>query len=144
MIHFYSIVTQYLLRFVPTKPITFSTGDIVEVQVSFALLPLREKKYKLALILRSLTLFDSSYTQVRIISVRKCMFGDIESTTQRANADHFSQASALKKTITLKRRVGYTDEEIGTTRAKLARMEIDSEEAEVSSQTIVSSSQNLD
>jgi hypothetical protein len=72
------------------------------------------------------------------------MFGDIESTTQRANADHFSQGSALKKPIALKRRVGYTDEEIGTTRAKLARMEIDSEEAEVSSQTIVSSSQNLD
>ena len=72
------------------------------------------------------------------------MFGDIESTTQRANADHFSQGLALKKPIALKRRVGYTDEEIGTTRAKLARMEIDSKEAEVSSQTIVSSSQNLD
>jgi len=80
----------------------FSTGDIVEVQVSFALLPLQEKKYKLSLILRSLTLFDSSYTQVGIISIRKCMLGDIESTTQRTNADHFSHALALKKMIALK------------------------------------------
>ena len=93
----------------------FSTGDIVEVQVSFVLLPLREKKYKLSLILRSLTLFDSSYTQVCIISICKCMFGNIESTTQHANADHFSQALALKKRIALKQRVGYTDEEIGMT-----------------------------
>ena len=54
-----------LCRFTRTKPISFRTGDIVEVQVSFALLPLREKKFKLSLILRSLTLFDARYRQVR-------------------------------------------------------------------------------
>jgi hypothetical protein len=129
-------------RFIPTKPITFSTGDIVEVQVSFALLPLREKKYKLSLILRSLTLFDASYTQVHSISFWEC--NHINPNPQRAHADHFVQVSAPKKTTTLKRRVGYMEEEIGTTRAKLGRMEIDREEAEVSSQTLVTSSQNLD
>jgi hypothetical protein len=35
-------------------------------------------------------------------------------------------------------------EEIGTTQAKLRRMEINSEEAEVSAQTIVPSSPSLD
>jgi hypothetical protein len=35
------------------------------------------------------------------------------------------------------------EEEVGTAWAKLGRMEIDSEEEEVSSQTMVSSSQNL-
>lgn len=43
---------------------------------------------------------------------------------------HFLQTSALKKTVTLKRRVGYLDEEIGTTRAKLARMQMDVDESE--------------
>jgi len=43
---------------------------------------------------------------------------------------HFLQTSALKKTVTLKRRVGYLDEEIGTTRAKLARMRMDVDESE--------------
>jgi hypothetical protein len=132
-----------LCRFIPTKPITFSTGDIVEVQVSFALLPLREKKYKLSLILRSLTLFDATYTQVYFMSVLG-MYAYIDPNFQRANTDHFLQVSGPKKTITLKRRVGYLEEEIGTTRAKLGRMEIDREEAEVSSQALVNSSQNLD
>lgn len=50
-------------RFVKTKPINFRPGDIVEVQVSFALLPLREKKYKLSLILRSLTILDATFSQ---------------------------------------------------------------------------------
>ena len=36
------------------------------------------------------------------------------------------------------------EEQIGTMRAKLGRIEIDHEEAEVSSQTLVASSQNLD
>jgi hypothetical protein len=36
------------------------------------------------------------------------------------------------------------EEQIGTTRAKLGRMEIDREEVEVSLQTLVTSSQNLD
>jgi hypothetical protein len=72
------------------------------------------------------------------------MYSHIDPKLQRANADHFLQVSAPKKAITLKRRVGYMEEQIGTTRAKLGRMEIDREEAEVSSQTLVTSSQNLD
>ncbi|KIM35729.1 hypothetical protein M413DRAFT_32286 [Hebeloma cylindrosporum] len=105
-------------RFIPTKPITFRQGDIVEVQVTFALLPLRDNKYKLSLILRSVSLLEAKYSQ-------------------RAIMKHILQASAPKKVITLKRKVGYTDEEIGTTRARLARMEVtDREEAEVSSQAI--------
>lgn len=111
--------------------------------MSFALLPLREKKFKLSLILRSLTLFDATYTQVYVMFVLG-MYAYIDPNFQRANTDHFLQVSAPKKTITLKRRVGYLEEEIGTTRAKLGRMEIDREEAEVSSQALVNSSQNLD
>ena len=53
----------YLGRFISTKPITFRHGDIVEVQVSFAMLPLREKKFKLSLILRSISLLDATYSQ---------------------------------------------------------------------------------
>ena len=39
-------------------------GDIVEVQISFAVLPLREGKMKTSMILRSITLLDGTQTQV--------------------------------------------------------------------------------
>ena len=64
--------------------------------------------------------------------------------SQRAVADPFLHTSAPKKLITLKRRVGYMEQEIGMTRGKLGRMEIDSEKAEISAQTIVPSSSSLD
>ncbi|KAF8805555.1 hypothetical protein BYT27DRAFT_7224755 [Phlegmacium glaucopus] len=86
-------------------PVTFQVGDIVEVQVSFAVLPLQEGKLKMSMILRSISLLDGSQTQV-----------------------------SDRPRVTLKRRVGYLEEEVSTTRAKFVRMEInekDSEEEEV-------------
>lgn len=53
-----------LIRFIPTAPVTFQVGDVVEVQVSFAVLPLRYGKLKSSLILRSITLLDGSVSQV--------------------------------------------------------------------------------
>ncbi|KIM38065.1 hypothetical protein M413DRAFT_76431 [Hebeloma cylindrosporum] len=100
-------------RFVTTKPIMFCNGDIVEVQVSFALLPLREKKFKLSLILRSISLLDATYSQ-----------------------------ATPRKAVTLKRRVGYADEEIGETRAKLGKMDIDTQASTSSGN--VQDTENLD
>ncbi|KDR84719.1 hypothetical protein GALMADRAFT_52917, partial [Galerina marginata CBS 339.88] len=50
-------------RFVPVAPVTFQVGDIVEVQVSFAVFPLCEGKLKTSMTLRSITLLDGSQTQ---------------------------------------------------------------------------------
>ena len=35
-----------VIRFIPTAPVTSKVGDVVEVQVSFAVLPLRYGKLK--------------------------------------------------------------------------------------------------
>jgi hypothetical protein len=51
-------------RFRPTGPQTFQVGDIVEVQVSFIAVPIRDNKWKMNTILRSISLFDGSFTQV--------------------------------------------------------------------------------
>ena len=48
----------------------FQVGDIVEVQVSFAVLPLREGKMKSSMILRSITLLDGSQTQVGSVYIK--------------------------------------------------------------------------
>ncbi|KDR77363.1 hypothetical protein GALMADRAFT_66677, partial [Galerina marginata CBS 339.88] len=51
-------------RFVPILPVMFQIGDIVEVQVSFAIFPLRQGKLKTSMILRSISLLDGSQTKV--------------------------------------------------------------------------------
>jgi len=48
-----------------TGPQTFQLGDIVEVQVSFAAIPLRASKWKICIILRGITLFEGRFAQVR-------------------------------------------------------------------------------
>lgn len=45
-------------------PVKFCTGDLVEVQLTLMLVPLRGGQYKLAPILRCLTILDSKFSQV--------------------------------------------------------------------------------
>ena len=52
--------------FQATGPQIFQLGDIVEVQVSFVAIPLRGKKWKISMILRSISLFEGRFTQVRV------------------------------------------------------------------------------
>lgn len=52
-------------RFKETGPHTFQEGDIVELQVSFIVVPLREQKSRMNVILRSITLLEGKFTQVR-------------------------------------------------------------------------------
>ena len=59
-----SICAYQYSRFRPTKPQTFQIGDIVEVQASFIAVPIRDNKWKINMILRSISLFDGSFTQV--------------------------------------------------------------------------------
>lgn len=58
------LIFSVIYRIIATAPVKFQVGDIVEVQVSFAVLPLREGKMKTSMILRSITLLDRSQTQV--------------------------------------------------------------------------------
>ena len=48
-------------------PQIFQLGDIVKVQVSFIAIPLQGKKWKISIILRSISLFEGKFTQVTII-----------------------------------------------------------------------------
>ncbi|KIL58014.1 hypothetical protein M378DRAFT_87111 [Amanita muscaria Koide BX008] len=73
-------------------PVRFRDGDIIEVQMTILLVPLLHGQFKMMTTLRSLTLVDTTFSQV---------------------------------TITLKRKIGYRDEDIASTREKLtSRMDI--------------------
>jgi hypothetical protein len=49
---------------VKAKPALFRVGDIVEAQVSFVVIPLKDNKYKMVITLRALAILDASVTQV--------------------------------------------------------------------------------
>ena len=49
----------------PVKPVIFGVGNIVEVQASFMAAPLKQGKFKSGMVLRGITLIDSTFTQVR-------------------------------------------------------------------------------
>jgi hypothetical protein len=51
-------------RYANMDPAQFRQGDIIEVEISLALVPVKEKKYKLVAVLRSLTSLDETYSQV--------------------------------------------------------------------------------
>lgn len=52
-------------RFKETAPHTFQEGDIVELQVSFIVVPLRNQKSRMNIVLRSIGLLEGKFTQVR-------------------------------------------------------------------------------
>lgn len=52
-------------RFKQTGPHIFQEGDIVELQISFIVVPLRDQKSRMNVILRSATLLEGKFTQVR-------------------------------------------------------------------------------
>ncbi|PPQ84069.1 hypothetical protein CVT24_002427 [Panaeolus cyanescens] len=101
-------------KFEKASPTIFNEGDLVEVQVSFAMLPLKDKKAKLSLILRSISMLDNKFRQ--------------EATVRR-----FQQKKKITagSAIVVKRKVGYHDEHVSTARAKMElSMEIDDEKEE--------------
>jgi hypothetical protein len=53
-----------LLSFEEAKPQIFRLGDIVEVQMSFVCVPLKEQNFKMLTVLHSIALIDSTFTQV--------------------------------------------------------------------------------
>lgn len=54
-----------IARYAPLTPVRFRVGDIVEAKATLMLLPLRGGRFKLSAVLRSITLWDTQFTQVR-------------------------------------------------------------------------------
>ncbi|PPR03026.1 hypothetical protein CVT24_012289 [Panaeolus cyanescens] len=99
---------QGVYRFDVATPAIFQAGDIVEIQVSFVGIMLREGQAKLSLILRGISMLDNSFSQdaamKRMLAVQK--------------------RSSISGGRLLKRRVGYEEEnEHAALRARQSRMQ---------------------
>jgi hypothetical protein len=53
------------IRFEKCGPQTFHVGDLVEIQLSFVGVPLKEKRRKVLVVLRSMALLDGRFSIVR-------------------------------------------------------------------------------
>ena len=58
-----SRLTPY--RFQAIGPQLIQIGDIVELQVSFIAVPIQDNKYRISTVLRSISLFNGQFSQVR-------------------------------------------------------------------------------
>ena len=55
---------HHLLRYQTIPPVMFRTGDIVEAQLTPMMVPMKGGTFKLTMVLRCLTLLDSTYSRV--------------------------------------------------------------------------------
>lgn len=119
-------------RFHCTTPQTFQEGDIVEIQVSFIVIPLRDQKCRMSVVLRSINLLDGRFTQVSMSNNDEAYWAHFFKKKQDAFVKSIMQEDTpkTKPKPTLKRRVGYSEEAVSTARAKLAAMAIDEEEVQ--------------
>ena len=117
-------------RFTPSKPAKFQVGDLVEVQVSLVAIPQQERKLKTVMILRSITLMDGRFSQVSSSDLSPCHTSGSQYEPQAACTARLTKrvAPSQAKGLSMKRRVGYGDEELANARNKLSRMEIDENE----------------
>ncbi|KAG6850007.1 hypothetical protein H0H93_002625 [Arthromyces matolae] len=60
--------------YVKTTPQTFRNGDLVAIQVSFCVVPLKRGKYRMLTLLRSITLIESAFAQYTKLPVNMGKF----------------------------------------------------------------------
>lgn len=100
--------TDNIIRYYEINPMKIHPGDVVEVQVSFVAIPLKQQRYKLLVVLRAITLLDCS--PLRNASIARCM-------SRGAEPRRASQS--------LKRKIGYEEDEEHDTGEKLSKMRLD-------------------
>ncbi|KAF8333312.1 hypothetical protein F5887DRAFT_1080341 [Amanita rubescens] len=100
------------LKYKTIPPVMFRNGDIVEAQLTAMMVPMKGGTFKMMAVLHCLTLLDSSYSQesfARSIALSKMPI----------------EVGGIGRKSILKRKIGYDEEEISSTRERLGRMDID-------------------
>ena len=116
----------YDCRFTMTDPTIFRTGDIVEVQSTISIVPVKKDRYRMVINLRALAMLDSGPSMVsRAFKQRKYRINP-QINPQKADCQwskaFITQAPSIKASI--KHKVGYTDfdDEVTDTRHKISNM----------------------
>jgi hypothetical protein len=63
------ILITWIHRFVTTDPITFRTGDIVEVQTTISVVPIKKDRFRMIVNLRALAMLDNGPSMVSMTTI---------------------------------------------------------------------------
>ena len=95
----------------------------MEAQVSFVAIPLKQQKYKILVVLRAITLLDCSPLRVSQYYAKLC------DANRRQNASIARRMSRgvepRRASQSLKRKIGYEEDEECDAREKLSKMRLD-------------------
>ena len=126
----YSTITRYITylhRYIQINPVKFHCGNIVEAQLSFQTVALKEGKHKLLVILRALTLLDEVLAKVKIYIV--IMYKRHSPIIKDANIarNRCAQQEIAISLKPIKRKVGYEEDGVVNMEERMNRMRIDDE-----------------
>ncbi|KDR64926.1 hypothetical protein GALMADRAFT_149157 [Galerina marginata CBS 339.88] len=93
------------IRYQQINPIKFRCGDIVEAQLSFICIQMKNAKYRMLTVLRAITILDTS------------------SLREAAIARNRTKNQTVRQ-VSLKRKVGYATDEVVEARDRLSRMKL--------------------
>jgi hypothetical protein len=92
--------------------------------VSFVIVPLKGKKFKMIIVLRALTLLDSTPLKVSYGIIRNIY--QLTIVPQDAEkAKYYEHLQEIPRPFSLKRKVGYYEDDEEETRVRMHRMSID-------------------
>ena len=96
----------------------------MEAQVSFVAIPLKQQKYKVLVVLRAITLLDCSPLRVSRCSAKVCTAANRKQNASIARCMSRG-AEPRRASQSLKRKIGYEEDDEHDTREKLSRMRLD-------------------
>lgn len=102
----------------------FRAGDIVEAQISFVCVPLKNAKYKMLVVLRALTILDTSPLRVSHDELLKVVH-TLNQIKQEASIRRNRTKNQIVAQVSLKRKVGYSEEEVAEARDRISKMRLD-------------------
>ena len=120
-----------LTRFCKVEPSWFRVGDIVEVQITVAAVPIRNNKFKMISYLRCLALLDGTFTDVSVLYQIWIIIIWLHAQWKLAMTDRLkATARPTVMKLTIKRKVGYnaTDDEMSEARNKMVNMTMNDRE----------------
>jgi hypothetical protein len=120
----------WIHRFTTTDPATFRTGDIVEVQTTISVVPVKKDQFRMIINMRALAMLDNGPSIVSILHHCRCWRHLTSYATESwpLSIQGCHHPSAIK--APLKRKVGYAelDDQVVEAKRKMNNMAMNERE----------------
>ena len=101
---------KYEFRFSEADPTHFKVGDIVEIQMTIATVPLKKNRFKMINQLRTVALLDGSFTDASAKHVLQFFYQHDHIQLAATNRMKYINRPTTK--VSVKRKIGYDSEDV--------------------------------